>query len=283
MLLTYSSAPPVKMASLWRRFPQQLHRLNKSHYSSGGFNRPVGASEFPRAGGISSLFRLPVQEGKPEGLDACFIGIPMDTGCNYRSGARHAPRAVRQESFLIQSMNITGALPFESLQVADIGDVPVVPYNLQRSMEIITEYYHRVMAAHCIPLTMGGDHSLSYPILRAIKEKHGAVGLIQIDAHTDFNDTMQGEKLANGTAFCRVLEEGLVDPQHMVQIGLRGSVEPQTVQTQFEWAQKQVRCTVCQVKGSTFPPYSPGHQASVCHTMLAQITHTSHGQNSGSI
>lgn len=163
----------------------------------------------------------------------------MDTGCNYRSGARHGPRAVRHESALIRYMNITGALPYESLKVADIGDVPIVPYNLQRSMQIITEYYHRIMAANCIPLTMGGDHSLSYPILRAIREKHGPVGVVQIDAHPDFYDTLSGEKYANGTAFRRAVEEGLVDPKHMYQIGLRGSMD-KGEDAQFEWAQKQV-------------------------------------------
>lgn len=222
------------------RFVQQL-RANKSQFSSEAFNKPKSANELTRAGGISSLFRLPIQEGQPEGLDACFVGIPMDTGCNYRSGARHGPRAVRHESALIRYMNITGALPFESLRVADIGDVPIIPYNLHRSMQIITEYYHKIMDANCIPLTMGGDHSLSYPVLRAICKKYGAVGLIQIDAHPDFYDTLSGEKYANGTAFRRAIEEGLVDPKHMVQVGIRGSVEQGDVEMQLEWAQKQVR------------------------------------------
>lgn len=201
---------------------------------------PKSGNELTRVGGISSLFRLPVQEGQPEGLDACFVGIPMDTGSNYKSGARHGPRAVRHESALVRYMNITGALPFESLNVADIGDVPVVPYNLQKSMLIITEYYRRIMDANCIPLTMGGDHSLSYPILRAIRKKYGPIGLIQIDAHPDFYDTLSGEKYANGTSFRRVVEEGLVDPKHMYQVGLRGSME-KGEDAQFEWAQKQVR------------------------------------------
>lgn len=194
----------------------------------------------PRSGGIASLFRLPVQENQPEGLDVCFVGIPMDSGANYRSGARLAPRAIRNESVLIRYMNVTGAVPFDSLQVADIGDVPIVPYNLQRSHEAILSYFKRIMKANCIPLTMGGDHSLSYPILKAIKEKHGPVGLVQIDAHTDLADTMSGEKFANGTTFRRVVEEGFVDPKHMIQIGLRGTLAVEEIETQFEWAQEKV-------------------------------------------
>ncbi len=165
----------------------------------------------------------------------------MDTGCNYKSGARMGPRAVRNESSVIRYMNVTGALPFESLQVADIGDVPVIPYNLSRSMKVITQYYRKIMQADCIPLTMGGDHSLSYPILKAISKKHGPVGLIQIDAHPDLYDTLLGEKFANGTTFRRAIEEGLVDPTHMVQVGLRGSMERGDMEMQLQWAQQQVR------------------------------------------
>lgn len=236
------------------RLAQRSVQVYKHSFSSEAFNQPKSGNELTRAAGICSLFRLPLQEARPQGLDACFVGIPMDIGANYRSGARHGPRAIRMESALIRYMNITGALPFESINVADIGDVPVIPYNLQRSMTTITDYYNGIMDANCIPLTMGGDHSLTYPILRAIRKKHGPVGLIQVDAHPDLNDTLQGEKYANGTAFRRVLEEGLVDPKHMVQIGLRGSVEERDLETQFEWAQEQVKrgfnpfplfCTTC--------------------------------------
>lgn len=225
----------VKLARL--RLQVNIHKVN---FTSKTFNHPKSGNELTRSGGIASLFRLPVQEGQPEGLDACFVGIPMDTGCNYRSGARHGPRAIRNESVLIRYMNDRGALPFESLQVADIGDIPIIPYNLERSMATITDYYVRIMEANCIPLAVGGDHSLSYPILRAIKKKHGAVGLVQVDAHPDLNDTLSGEKYANGTVFRRAIEDGLVDPRHMVQIGLRGSIEAGDVETQFKWAQKQV-------------------------------------------
>jgi len=121
-------------------------------------------------------------------------------------------------------VNITGAAPFSSIQVADIGDVPVVPYSIRRTIDIITEYYNRIYKANCIPLTLGGDHTLTYPILRAAKEKYGTVGLIQIDAHHDLQDQMMGEPVAHGTPFKRALDEQLIDPNKFYQIGLRGSL-----------------------------------------------------------
>ena len=186
------------------------------------------------------MFRLPLQEGQPEGLDACFVGIPMDVGCNYRSGARFGPRAIRNESVLIRYMNVTGAQPFDSLQVADIGDVPIIPYNLEKSHTIISEYFGKIVGAGCIPLTVGGDHSLTYPVLRALSKKHGPMGLVQIDAHPDLCESLSGERYANGTVIRRSIEDGLLDPQKIIQIGLRGSVEAGDIESQFEWAQKQV-------------------------------------------
>lgn len=219
------------------RFSRSLGRV---FFSSRTFNQPLSSGELTKAGGICTLFRLPLQEAKPEGLDVCYVGIPMDIGCSNRSGTRHGPRAIRQESVLIRHMNITGACPFESLQVADIGDVPVVPYNMQRTIDTITDYFLKIMDANCIPLAMGGDHTMTYPILRAIAKKHGAVGLIQVDAHTDLQDTMLGEKVAHGTPFRRALEEQLINPKYMVQIGLRGSMYSGDIEEQHRLPQQQV-------------------------------------------
>ena len=197
-----------------------------------------------RSGGIASLFRLPIQEGNPKDLDVCFVGVPMDSGCSNRSGTRLGPRAIRNESCTIHHTNMTGATPFETLQVADIGDVPIVPYNMERTVDIITQYFKEVMDANCIPLTMGGDHTLTYPILRAIKRKHGAVGLVQIDAHNDLAENMMGEKVAHGTPFRRAIEEGLVDPRHMVQVGLRGTMYEDDIKAIYHWAKEKVlQCT----------------------------------------
>lgn len=205
------------------------------------FNQPVSGHDMPRSGGIATMFRLPHQDNNPEGLDACFVGIPMDNGVSGRSGTRLAPRQIRNESTIIRSVNMTGAAPFESLQVADIGDVPVVPFNLKRTVDVIADYYRRVTAANCIPITMGGDHTLTYPILRAMKEKYGRVAMIQIDAHTDLYDNMMGEKLAHSTPFRRAIEEDLLSPEHVYQIGLRGSMYSLSEYSEvYEWAQNLV-------------------------------------------
>ena len=206
------------------------------------FNQPQSGNEMPRSGGRGTMMRLPLQEGIPEGLDACFVGIPMDHGCSNRSGTRVGPKAIRYESHLLRPINITGASPFESLNVADIGDVPINTYSIPKTLEIITKYYRRILTASCIPLTLGGDHTLTLPILRALKEKYGPVGFIQVDAHADLGDTMFGEKIAHGTVFRRALEEDLISPKHMVQIGLRGGLySPDDVRDTYEWARNLVR------------------------------------------
>ena len=117
----------------------------------------------------------------------------------------------------------TRAAPFDSLQVADIGDIAINTFNLQKSIAIIEEAYDEILAADCKPLTLGGDHTISLPILRALQRKHGPVGIVHVDAHADINDHMFGERIAHGTPFRRAIEEGLVDPNRMAQIGLRAS------------------------------------------------------------
>lgn len=187
------------------------------------FNQPLGGNEMPRFGGTATMMRLPSQP-TPEGLDACFIGVPIDVGTSWRSGTRFGPRAIRAESCLLRPFNVaTGAAPFESLQVADIGDVAVNTFNLPDSSRRIREAYQELLRHPVRPITLGGDHSISYPILQAIAEKHGPVALIHIDAHADINDTMFGEPIAHGTTFRRALEAGAIIPELTFQIGLRGT------------------------------------------------------------
>ncbi|KAH9498295.1 hypothetical protein Btru_006471 [Bulinus truncatus] len=191
--------------------------------SSKCFNQPIGGNELQRCAGIASMMRLPVQT-TTEGLDACFVGVPLDSGTSNRSGTRMGPRQIRAESALLRPANpTTGAAPFESLQVADIGDVPFSLYNLPEAVKQIYRAYTNFIRNGCIPLTLGGDHTLSYPILQAMKEKYGPVCLIHVDAHSDTHDVMFGEKIAHGTPFRRAIEEGCLDCQRSVQIGLRGS------------------------------------------------------------
>ena len=153
------------------------------------FHQPQGGNEMPRFAGRATMMRLPFIEDL-QGLDAAFVGIPLDIGTSQRSGTRYGPRYIRAESVMIRPYNMaTGAAPFDSLSL--------------------------------IPLTLGGDHTITLPILRALTKKHGPVGLIHVDAHTDTNDEMFGEKIAHGTTFRRAVEEGLLDLKRVVQIGQR--------------------------------------------------------------
>ncbi|HAT1638919.1 TPA: agmatinase, partial [Raoultella planticola] len=172
------------------------------------FHQPQGGNEMPRFGGRATMMRLPFIEDL-QGLDAAFVGIPLDIGTSQRSGTRYGPRYIRTESVMIRPYNMaTGAAPFESLSVADIGDVPINTYSLLKSVQIIEDYYTGLNSFPLIPLTLGGDHTITLPILRALSKKHGPVGLIHVDAHTDTNDEMFGEKIAHGTTFRRAVEEG---------------------------------------------------------------------------
>ncbi|MEC7965676.1 MAG: agmatinase, partial [Pseudomonadota bacterium] len=186
-------------------------------------NQPLGGNEMPRFAGPGTFMRLPAQE-TAEGLDAAFIGIPMDIGASLRPGTRFGPRQIRAESTMIRPYNMwTRAAPFESLQVADIGDVPINTFDLKDSVRRITAFYDEVLQHDVVPLTMGGDHTLSLPVLRAIAKKHGPVALIHVDAHADINEHMFDEEIAHGTPFRRAYEEGLIDAQNTFQIGLRGT------------------------------------------------------------
>lgn len=187
------------------------------------FNQPQGGNEMPRFGGLPTMMRLPYQT-TAEGLDACFVGIPMDIGTSHRSGTRFGPRQIRAESAMIRPYNMwTKASPFDMLQVADIGDIAIDTFDLKQSVKIIEAAYDEILAHDVIPLTLGGDHTLTYPVLKAIAKKHGPVGLIHVDAHADINDLMFGESIAHGTPFRRAHEDRLLDPARVCQIGLRAT------------------------------------------------------------
>ena len=187
------------------------------------FNQPLGGNDMIRTGGPATFMRLPVQEGA-EGLDACIIGIPMDIGTSNRPGTRLGPRQIRDESRMLRPFNMaTGATPFDCMQVADIGDVPINTFDLKKSVDIITEYYKSVLLHDAIPLTLGGDHTLTWPILRAMRDRFGPLALVHVDAHADINDQMFGEKVAHGCPFRRASEDGCLINDKVFQIGLRGT------------------------------------------------------------
>ena len=190
----------------------------------------------PRFGGIATMMRLP-HVPDAAGLDVAFVGVPFDIGTSNRAGARFGPRQIRTESCLIRPYNMaTRAAPFDSLQVADIGDVAINTFNLEKSVAIIEQAYDEILEQGCKPLTMGGDHTISLPILRALKKQHGPVGIVHVDAHADINDHMFGEPVAHGTPFRRAIEEGLIEPTRMVQIGLRASGY---AADDFDWPREQ--------------------------------------------
>ncbi len=214
--------------------------MPREHY------QPLGGNEMPRFAGPATMMRLPMKPSAA-GLDACFVGVPFDIGTSNRAGARHGPRQIRAESCLLRPYNMaTRAAPFDSLAVADVGDVAINPYNLDDSIRIIEEFFDAIVAEGCRPLTMGGDHTIVLPILRALKKRHGPMGLVHIDAHADINDLMFGEKIAHGTPFRRAVEEELVHGPSVVQIGLRATGY---TAEDFDWPRSQgfrvVEATEC--------------------------------------
>jgi guanidinobutyrase len=200
------------------------------------FNQPLGGNEMPRFGGIATMMRLP-QAADTQGLDACFVGVPLDLGTSNRSGARLGPRQIRTESVLLRPYNMaTRAAPFDALQVADIGDVCINPYDLKDSVRLIEQAYLDIVRTGCRPITLGGDHTIAWPILRALKAQHGPVAVVHVDAHADVNDTMGGEKIAHGTPFRRAVEDGLLLCDRVTQIGLRGTGYHAD---DFDWCRQQ--------------------------------------------
>ncbi|MDT8345204.1 MAG: arginase family protein, partial [Thermohalobaculum sp.] len=180
----------------------------------------------PRFTGLASFFRLPyVEDFEADPPEIGLIGVPYDGGVTNRPGPRHGPREVRNQSSLIRRVNqATGAAPFAAARVADIGDAWVKrPFDLMAAHAEIEATYARVHAAGIRPLTCGGDHSISLPILRAIA-KDGPLALVQIDAHCDTGDDYLGSRFHHGAPFKIAVDEGLIDPKKTVQIGIRGTL-----------------------------------------------------------
>jgi agmatinase len=159
----------------------------------------------------------------PAGLDVALLGLPYDGGVSYRPGARFGPRAVREQSSLIRPWNpVLKVHPFEKLRVADCGDVDVVPISIERTHAAIEAKIDTVIAAGARPLCVGGDHSVTLPVIRALARRHGPLAVVHFDAHPDTWDQYFGSKLFHGTPFRRAIEEGAIDPRRMIQVGIRG-------------------------------------------------------------
>nr|WP_170538642.1 agmatinase [Ruegeria arenilitoris] len=187
------------------------------------YNQPISGNDLARFSGPNTFMRLPAADTLA-GLDVAVLGVPMDIGTSWRSGTRFGPKQIRAESAMIRPYNMaTFAAPFDSLQIADVGDLAINTFSLADSLRIIKESYDAILAQGVIPVAMGGDHSITLPILRAVAAKHGPVALVHVDAHADVNDEMFGERETHGTVFRRAYEEGLIVPDKTFQVGIRGS------------------------------------------------------------
>ena len=176
----------------------------------------------PRYTGIPTFMRAPYREDFA-GLDIGLIGVPFDGGVTNRTGARHGPREVRNQSSLMRTHNQESKIgPFAACNVADLGDAWVErPFELEQSLDEIASFFHRVHEAGVVPVSAGGDHSVTLPIFRAIA-KDRPVGMVHFDAHCDTGDDYLGSKFHHGAPFKRAVEEGLLDPKRTIQIGIRG-------------------------------------------------------------
>ena len=189
--------------------------------------QPIGqvdALQVPRFAGIRTFARLPTLEQAGR-ADVAVLGVPFDGGTTFRAGPRFGPAAVREASLLLRPYNeALDVAPFRLLQVADAGDVPANPIDLFAAHDAIEASAAALHGAGARVLGIGGDHSVSLPLLRAAAARHGRLSLLQLDAHTDTWDSYYGAKVTHGTIFRRAIEDDLIDPHASVQIGLRGSL-----------------------------------------------------------
>lgn len=189
--------------------------MNKKH-------TPLDAMEYPRFEGIRTFMRLP-HTTNLNNVDFLIAGIPFDTGATFRVGARFGPSGIRDNSLLLRPYNPAQDIEvFKYCSGIDYGDIPIVPGYLPESHKLIEQETANLFQPNIVPIFMGGDHSISLPILRSIKKKHGPVGLIHFDAHSDLWHGYYDNKDTHGTPFRRAIEEGLIDVSLSSQIGLRG-------------------------------------------------------------
>jgi guanidinopropionase len=186
--------------------------------------QPVDAALVPRFGAIPTFMRLP-HVTDPAKLDIALIGVPWDGGTTNRAGARHGPREIRNmSSFMRKVHHVSRIAPYDLARIADLGDAPVNPIDLMDALARIEKFFAKVHAAGAVPLSAGGDHLITLPIFRAIA-KQRPIGMVHFDAHSDTNDRYFGDNpYTHGTPFRRAVEEGLLDPKRIVQIGIRGSI-----------------------------------------------------------
>lgn len=188
--------------------------------------QPIPGDELPRFAGIATFMRLPhIAATEADAVDIGLIGVPWDGGTTNRAGARHGPRQIRDLSTMARNAHhATGITPFELCNCADLGDTPVNPVDIEDTLKRVEDFYAQVVKQGIVPLTAGGDHLITLPVMRALCRDE-PVGMVHFDAHTDTLDRYFGEsKYTHGTPFRRAIEEGLLDPERTVQIGIRGAL-----------------------------------------------------------
>jgi guanidinopropionase len=174
----------------------------------------------PRFANIATFMRA-AQAPVAAGLDIAIAGVPFDLGTAFRIGARFGPASVREQSRHVRLIHPTLKFsPFDMCRIADVGDAPVRSFSIPESVRLIEEFFRSIADVGAMPLAIGGDHTITLPILRAIVRRP-PIGLIHFDAHSDTLDTLQGERVFNGSPFRRAVEEGLLDPKRCVQVGIR--------------------------------------------------------------
>ena len=193
--------------------------------------KPVSGNVLPRFAGIPTFMRLPhLAPDEADEVDIGLIGVPWDGGTTNRAGARHGPRQMRDQSTLMRNVHhVTGVKPYELAKCADLGDASVNPVDLEDTLGRVEAFYRTVHEKGILPLTAGGDHLITLPIMRAIADKDRPLGMVHFDAHTDTWDRyFGGYKYTHGTPFRRAIEEGLLDPKRVIQIGIRGALYQET-------------------------------------------------------
>lgn len=195
--------------------------------SAGSRARPVGqvnALEVPRFAGLSTFARLPRAEDVP-GYEVAVAGVPFDSGVTYRPGARFGPAHIRQASRLLRPYNpALGVEPFAGQQVADAGDIACNPFDILEAIDQIDRAASGLTSSGQRLITLGGDHTIALPLLRALHRRHGPVALVHFDAHLDTWPTYFGASYTHGSQFRRAAEEGLFAPGHSAHVGIRGSL-----------------------------------------------------------
>jgi agmatinase len=185
-------------------------------------HQPRPPFQSPRFAQPATFMRLP-HVTDPKGLDVAIVGVPFDGGTSYRPGSRYGPREIRNQSSLIRSYSFFQKVsPFDRLNVADAGDIDAAPVSIEKCYEAVEARIGAIADASARPIVIGGDHSISLPVLRALAKRHGPLALVQFDAHIDTWDEYFGGKYFHGTPFRRAIEERLVDGRRFVQVGIRG-------------------------------------------------------------